>query len=314
MNRGVLYAAGAYISWGLLPIFWKALQHVPAFEILAHRIVWACLVGLALGMVRRDWAWLGPALRDWRVVLRFSLTAALISFNWVLYIWAVNAGHVIETSLGYFMNPLVNVALGVLILGERLRRGQVVAIGLALAGVLFLTVTYGAPPWIALALAGSFAGYGLLRKTAHLASLEGFILETSIMLLPALVGLAMLSAGGGGAFGPADPRTSLLLAASGAITALPLLLFAAGARRVTMTTLGLLQYIAPSLQFALGVLVYGEHLSPQRMAGFIIIWLALVIYSAEGVMVSIRARAQPSPLSSGDVAPPAPQPAGETRH
>lgn len=289
MKRGVLYAAGAYTAWGLLPIFWKALAGVPALEILANRVVWALVAALGLGFLRGSWGWLAPALRSRRALLIFTLTAALLSFNWGLYIWAVNDGHVVETSLGYFINPLVNVFLGVVFLRERLRPGQALAIMVALAGVLFLTMTYGAPPWIALALAGSFGAYGLLRKTAPLASLEGFTLETMVMFLPALAFLIFTEATTGGALFHVSLGTNLLLVASGVITAVPLLLFAAGARMVTMTTLGLLQYIAPTLQFLLGVLVYGETLTPQRLIGFAIVWAALAIYSLEGAISGGRA-------------------------
>jgi chloramphenicol-sensitive protein RarD len=289
MNRGVLYAAGAYTAWGLLPIFWKALAVVPALEILANRVVWALVAALGLGFLRGSWAWLRPALRDRRTLLTFMLTAVLLSFNWGLYIWAVNDGHVVETSLGYFINPLVNVFLGVVILRERLRFGQGLAIAVALIGVLFLTMTYGAPPWIALALAGSFGAYGLLRKTARLASLEGFTLETLVMFLPALAFLIFTEVTTGGALFHASLGTNVLLVVSGIVTAVPLLLFAAGARMVTMTTLGLLQYIAPTLQFLLGVWVYGEALTPQRLTGFVIVWIALVIYSLEGAITGGRA-------------------------
>ncbi|MEI6179688.1 MAG: EamA family transporter RarD [Chloroflexales bacterium] len=289
MNKGVLYAASAYTAWGLLPIFWKALQHVPALEILAHRVVWALVVTLAVGATRGSWAWLGTALRSRRVWLTFGSTALLLSVNWGLYIWAVNAGHVIETSLGYFINPLVNVFLGVVFLRERLRPGQTIAIGLALAGVLYLTVTYGSPPWIALILAGTFGSYGLLRKTAPLNSLEGFTFETLAMFPLALAFLIFTEVTTGGALFHAGWGTTLLLASSGVITAVPLLLFASGARRVTMTTLGLLQYIAPTLQFILGVTLYGETLTPERMVGFALVWLALSIYTLEGVVSGGRA-------------------------
>jgi chloramphenicol-sensitive protein RarD len=279
VNRGVLYAAGAYTAWGLLPLFWKALQHVPALEILANRILWAVVVGLVIGAARGGWSWMREALR---ILLTFVLCALLLAVNWGLYIWAVNAGHVVETSLGYFINPLVNVFLGVVFLRERLRVGQGIAIAFALIGVLYLTFTYGSPPWIALILAGTFGGYGLLRKTAALGSLEGFTLETLVMLPPALAYLVYVELTSGGALLHAGPGTALLLASSGVITAVPLLLFASGARRVTMTTLGLLQYIAPTLQFSLGVLVYGEALSTSRLLGFALVWVALAIYSIEG--------------------------------
>ncbi len=289
MNKGVLYAAGSYTAWGLLPIFWKALHNVPALEILANRVVWALVVTLAFGAARSNWAWFGTALRDRRTLLTFGATALLLAVNWGVYIWAVNAGHVVECSLGYFINPLVNVFLGVTFLRERLRLGQTVAITIALAGVLYLTVTYGAPPWIALVLAGTFGSYGLLRKTAQLNSLEGFTLETVAMFPLALGFLIFTEMTTGGALVHAGWGTTLLLASSGVITAVPLLLFASGARRVTMTTLGLLQYIAPTLQFFLGVTLYGEKLTTQSLVGFALVWLALAIYTIEGAVSGGRA-------------------------
>lgn len=298
MNKGVLYAIGAYTAWGLLPLFWKALQHVPALEILAHRVVWALIAALGVGLVafRGRRGWLIRAMRHPRTLVVFALSAALLAFNWGLYIWAVNADHVVETSLGYFINPLVNVFLGVVVLRERLRVGQALAIALALAGVLYLTATYGAPPWIALGLAASFGVYGLLRKTAALASIEGFTLETLVMAPPALAFLVFIELTRGGALGHSDLPTTALLVSSGVVTAAPLLLFAAGARLVTMTTLGLLQYIAPTLQFLLGVFVYGEQLSMQRLTGFVLVWIALAIYSLEGLIGGRRAaRAAPDP-------------------
>lgn len=283
MNRGVWYATGAYLIWGLLPIFWRALHHVPALEIMAHRVVWALLAALILLTAWRQWPALGAALRSRRTLLTYIATAVLLSGNWLLYIWAVNAGFVVETSLGYFINPLLSVLLGMLFLGERLRAGQIVAIGVAALGVLFLTVMYGSLPWIALGLGGSFAIYGLLRKVAALESLPGFALETLLMFPVAFGYLAFLGAGGGGVIGHTDTATTLLLASSGIVTAVPLILFAAGARQINLTLVGILQYIAPSMQFTLGVTLFGEHLSPQRLIGFAIIWLALAIYTAESL-------------------------------
>lgn len=283
MKKGALYAAGAYIVWGLLPIYWKALQGVPALEILSHRIVWACLLTLAMVGGLGLWRQLGAALRRPRTVLIYATSALLLTGNWFIYIWAVNDGHIVETSLGYFINPLVNVLLGVLFLKERLRPAQTAAILTAGAGVLYLTVLYGAPPWIALSLAVSFGLYGLIRKTASLDSLVGLTLETLLIAPLALAFLVSQELAGAGAFPHAGLGTSLLLVASGLVTAVPLLLFASGARQITLTTLGLLQYIAPSMQLLLGVALYGEALSPQRLVGFCLIWLALAIYSFEGV-------------------------------
>jgi chloramphenicol-sensitive protein RarD len=283
-RRGVLFAAGAYLLWGLLPVYWKTLQSVPAGEILAHRMVWSLgVVGVLLAS-RRRWGWIGAALRNRRTLLTFTASALLLSLNWFLYIWAVNADHVVETSLGYFINPLVNVVLGMVFLRERLRPAQVAAVLIAAAGVLYLTVNHGRLPWIALGLAFSFGFYGLLRKTAALSSLEGLALETVILFLPALLYLLHLEGEGRAAFGHAGVATTLLLAFAGAATAVPLLLFAGGARRISMTVLGVLQYIAPTLQLMLGVFVYGESLTAARLLGFCFVWVALLVFAGEGMM------------------------------
>jgi chloramphenicol-sensitive protein RarD len=288
MNKGVLYAAGAYICWGLLPLYWKALQHVPALEILAHRMVWSLLVVFLLLAYQRHWEWLSGIWRDKRVLLTFITSALLLSINWFVYIWAVNKNYVVESSLGYFINPLVNVLLGFLFLRERLRMWQGVAIFLALSGVLFLSITYGAPPWIALTLAGSFGLYGLLRKTARLNSLEGLTLETILLFVPALSYLLYREASGSGALGHTNAQTTLLLVGSGVATAIPLLLFASGARMVSLTTLGILQYIAPTLQFLIGIVVYHEALTGERLIGFSLIWLALAVYTMESIVTGRR--------------------------
>ena len=283
MNKGAVYAAGAYIIWGLLPLYWRALHAVPAGQILANRIVWSVVfVGLVL-TARRNWDWLRGALRRPRVVLTFALSGTLLGINWFIYIWAVNAGFIVETSLGYFINPLVNVLLGYLILKERLRPAQWLALSVALAGVLYLAFSYGAFPWIALSLAFSFGAYGLIRKTAVLNSAEGLFLETALLSLPALAFLLLVQARGETAFGYSGTTTTLLLMGTGIVTSVPLLLFAAGARRITMTTLGLLQYIAPTMQFLIGVLVYNEAFGPDRVVGFSLIWLALILYTAESL-------------------------------
>ena len=283
-RHGILLAAGAYLGWGLLPIYWKTLQDVPATEILAHRMASSLVVVVALLAVRRSWSWTLAVLGDRRTLLTFTASALLLSLNWLLYIWAVNSGHVVESSLGYFINPLVNVVLGMIFLRERLRRGQIIAVLTAAAGVLFLTANHGRLPWIALGLALTFGFYGLLRKTATLNSLEGLALETGVLFLPALIYLVHLEAAGRATFGHADAGTSLLLALAGAATAVPLLLFAAGARRIPMTVLGILQYIAPTLQFLLGVFVYGESLTTERLIGFCFVWAALLIFATEGIL------------------------------
>lgn len=281
-KKGIIFAAGAYLCWGLLPVYWKALQQVPATEILAHRMTWSLLVVLLLLAARRSWSWVRPVLRDRRTLLTFTVSALLLAANWLIYIWAVNADHVVETSLGYFINPLMSVALGMVVLRERLRPAQLVAILIAAGGVLFLTINHGRLPWIALGLALTFAFYGLLRKTATLNSLEGLALETGVLFLPALLYLIHLERQGTGSFGHVAPTTSFLLMLAGAATTIPLLLFASGARRIPMTVLGVLQYIAPTLQFVLGVFVFGESLTTERLIGFVFVWIALLIFAGEG--------------------------------
>ncbi len=288
MHKGVWYAAGAYMLWGLLPLYWKTLQHVPALEILAHRMAWSLAVVVLLSAARQQLQPIGDALRNRRVVRLFLITALLLSINWFLYIWAVNSGHIVETSLGYFINPLVNVLLGVVFLRERLRPWQGVAIAIALGGVTYLTANYGVLPWIALTLAGTFGLYGLLRKTAPLESLPGLTLETLLLFPSALAYLLYLEWIGRAAFGHAGATTTLLLIGAGGATALPLLLFAAGARRITLVSLGILQYIAPTTQFLIGVFVYDEPLTQARLIGFSLIWLALAIYTVDGALHASR--------------------------
>lgn len=289
-RTGVWLAVAAYGLWGVLPVYWKALQQVSALEILAHRIVWSALFLAGLLSLRGQWArfrdgWNRASLR------RYGLAAALLAVNWLTYIWAVNAGRIVETSLGYFINPLVSVALGVVVLRERMRWTQAGCVLLAAAAVVGLTLHQGVLPWVALVLAGSFALYGLLKKTAPLPALPGLALETTLLAGPALVGLGLGEAGGRAAFGHAGLGITLLLMLTGVVTALPLLLFAAAAPRVTLTTLGLLQYLAPSVQLVLGVAVYGEPFGRQRAVAFGLIWLALAGYSLEGMWRARRAGA-----------------------
>lgn len=281
MSTGAVYAALAFALWGVFPLYFRQIGHVSPGEILIHRIVWSLVFVLVVLTWRRQWAWLRPVLGQPKVMLAFAASAVLLSANWLTYIWAVNNGHVIDASLGYFINPLVNVLLGYTVLHERLRRVQWLALGLAAAGVVWLTVLAGNLPWIALALAGSFGAYGLLRKVATLGALEGLTLET-LVLAPFAIGvLGWWMAQGVSVFPAPDLGTNAWLVAAGPITAIPLLLFAAGARRITLTTLGLLQYIGPSLQLALGLWLFHEPFSPARLAGFALIWMALAVYSAE---------------------------------
>ena len=291
MHRGIVYAALAYICWGLFPLYFVQLAAVPAAEVVAHRVLWSLVFLLALLGVRRQWAWLGPVLRQPRVLLAFAASALLLAANWGVYIWAVTHGHVLDASLGYFITPLVNVLLGTTVLKERPRRAQWAALSLAALGVLWLTVQGGQLPWIALVLAASFGTYGLLRKIAVLGALEGLTLETLVLAPLAFVALGWWWVQGSASFPAKDWTTDLLLAGVGPVTAIPLLLFAAGARRITMTTLGLLQYLGPTIQFGLGVWLFHEPFTAQRLVGFALICGALLLYSVDGWRASRLAAA-----------------------
>jgi chloramphenicol-sensitive protein RarD len=282
LSSGAAYAALAFVWWGLFPLYFRIVAGVPPGEVLAHRIVWCLLFLLALLGWRRQWAWLPQVLRTPKVLAAFTASALLIAVNWMTYIWSVGNGHVVDASLGYFITPLVNVLLGMTLLHERLRRSQWIALTLAGLGVVWLTVQAGHPPWIALLLAASFGGYGLLRKVAALGALEGLTLETLLLAPLALAALWFWAQRGGGVFPAPDWPTNLWLIGLGPVTAVPLLLFAAGARRLSMTTLGVLQYIGPSIQFVLALWVFHEPFAWTRLIGFTFIWLALAIYSADG--------------------------------
>jgi len=290
-RTGTLAAVGAYALWGVFPIYWKTIQHVPAFEILCHRMAWSFVFAVAMLTWKRHWEWLHQVKQRPATLLLFLGTASLLALNWFIYIWAVNNGHIVDASLGYFINPLLSVLLGVVFLRERLRAWQWIPVGIAAAAVTYLTVSYGVFPWIALTLAATFGLYGLLRKTAPFEALEGLLLETAYMLAPALAYLLYLEGTGVAAFGHATVTTNVLLALSGVASALPLALFAYGARRIMLATVGILQYIAPTGQFLLGVLVYGEVFEGARVIGFIVIWVALIMYSVEGVVAARRRRA-----------------------
>lgn len=288
MNPGIAYAALAYLSWGLFPLYFKQLTGVPALEVVAHRTLWSlCFVALLMTVLRR-WAWAPAVFRQPRVLGIFLLSASLLVINSLAYVWAVQNGHVLEASLGYFINPLVNVALGFVFLRERPRPVQWVAVALAAAGVLWLTVQTGRLPWVALVLALSFGLYGLVRKTAPLGALEGLGLETLLMAPIAAAALLFWTSQGSSAFVIGEPTLILWLLLAGPLTAVPLLLFAAGARRLPLTTLGLVQYISPSMQFVLGVWLFHEPLAPARMVAFALIWTALAVYSLEGLWTHRR--------------------------
>ena len=282
MHSGIVYAALAFVWWGLFPLYFRIVTTVPAAQILAHRVVWCLLFLAAVLTSRHQWGWLRQVLRQPKVLAAFVASALLIGANWLAYIWAVNHGHVLEASLGYFITPLVNVLLGMTLLHERLRRAQWLALAIATCGVVWLTLQAGRPPWIALTLAISFGGYGLLRKIAVLGALEGLTLETLLLAPLALLVLGLATLHGSASFPAPDALTNVWMIALGPITAVPLLLFAAGARRLSMATLGIVQYLGPSIQFLLGVWVFDEPFSAARSAGFACIWLALVIYTFDG--------------------------------
>lgn len=290
MNPGIVYALSAYMIWGMFPLYFKQVADVPALEVVMHRTVWSLLFVMLVLLVRRQWAWLGEVLRQPKVLGAFALSALLLSSNWLTYVWAVQNQHVLDASLGYFILPLVNVTFAYAFLGERPRRGQWMAVGMAALGVVWLTVQTGHLPWVALVLALTFGFYGLLRKVAVLGALEGLTLET-LVLAPIAAAYLAYGVWHGDSVLLQGPTTTLAwLAVGGPLTAIPLLLFAAGARRIPMTTLGILQYVSPSILFLLSVLVFKEPLQLPRLIGFALIWGALVVYSVEGLFNSRRAR------------------------
>jgi chloramphenicol-sensitive protein RarD len=289
MSSGVLQAAIAYAMWGLLPLYFHLMAAVPPLEIVLHRALWSLLFVLVLLAVLRRWAWLRDIARRPRTLATFASSALLLSANWLVYVWAINNGRVVESSLGYFITPLVNVLLGYFVLHERPGRTQWFALAIAAAGVLWLAIFAGSLPWVGLVLAGTFGIYGLIRKTAPLGALEGLALETLLLAPVAAAALAWRTSHGVSVAG-ADASVFGLLVLSGPLTALPLLLFAGGARRIPLTTLGVLQYIGPTIQFALGVWLFHEPLGGPRLAGFILIWLALAIYTGDSLL-SMRRRA-----------------------
>lgn len=290
MPSGPITAAIAYILWGLFPLYIKQLADVPALEIVLHRSTWSLVFVFGLLVLLRRFGWILPVLRQRRTLALFALSALLLACNWLLYVWAVNTGRVLDASLGYFINPLVNVVLGYAVLHERPRPVQWAAVALAASGVVWLAVGAGHLPWVSVVLAGSFGLYGLLRKTASLGAVEGLALETAMLAPLAIGGLVWLAWQGQGVFGQGELHTDMWLLAAGPLTAVPLLLFASGARRVSMATLGLMQYLSPSIQFLLGLFLYQEPFSTGRGVGFGLIWLALAIYSAESWRVMRRHR------------------------
>ncbi len=279
----MFYAISCFLLWGLFPLYFKLLQDVSSFDIVVQRIFWSLLFLIVVLTWKRQWAWLGEVVRKPRVLLGFLISALLLSGNWVLYVWAVNSGRIVDASLGYFMSPLVSVLLGYVILKEKLRPLQWLSVFMALGAVLWLTWINGALPWIGLVIAATFGIYGLLRKIAHLGALEGLALETILLAPLVLTILAVTAAHGDNGFLQASPTSQILLALSGPVTAIPLLLFARAARRIPLSLLGLLQYISPTMQLLTGVFIYDEPFDGPRLTGFVVIWAALAVYSVEGL-------------------------------
>lgn len=291
-RRGTVYGVACYLIWGLFPLYWPLLEPAGAVEILAHRIAWSLVLVVLVLAVQRNWAWLQTLLADRAALARMTAAAVLIAGNWTLYIWGVNNEHVVETSLGYFINPVVTVLIGVIVLHERLRRLQWAAVTLGAVAVVVLTVDYGRPPWIALGLAFSFATYGLLKKQvgATVGAVQSLTVETAILFLPAVGWLLLLESRGEGQLGHSGVGHGLLLASAGVATAVPLLFFAAAARRIPLSVLGMLQYIAPVLQFLTGVVFYDEPMPASRLAGFALVWAALVLLTYESLRNRARVR------------------------
>lgn len=289
---GLASALAAYSMWGILPLYWKALEIIPSWEIICHRIIWSFVLTFFLLLGLGRFTSLLTILKDKKVWFSSVSTASLLIVNWSVYIWAVNNGNIVESSLGYFINPLIAVFFGVVFLRERLRTGQWMALGVALSGVLYLTFSYGHFPFIGLTLAITFALYSLLRKTASLQSLEGLFCETALLAIPTGLSLLYFLAKGTSGFLGNGPEVTMLLIGTGLITSVPLLLFVFGAQRVTMTALGLMQYLAPTIQFCIGLFVFKEPFPPAKMVGFIIIWSALFLYTAEGIYWTLHRRSQ----------------------
>jgi chloramphenicol-sensitive protein RarD len=288
MSEGVWYAVCAYVCWGLFPIYWKQLDRVPALQLIGHRILWSFVMLAAIIGATRQWRSFRRASFNTPVLRIYAVAAALVTVNWFTFVWAVNSGYVVETSLGYFINPLVNVLFGVVFLHERLRLVQWIAIGLAAAGVLYLTALYGSLPWIALVLALSFGSYGLVKKKGLLGSVHGLALETAILTPLAIAYLMYVQRSDQGALLHGGLRSDLLLLGTGAVTTIPLLFFASAVQRIPLSLLGVLQYIAPTMQFLLGVLLYREPFTPAQFVGFAMVWAALIVLGVEGFLVHRR--------------------------
>jgi chloramphenicol-sensitive protein RarD len=294
MNKGIWNGLAAYIIWGFFPIYWKLLHQVPALQVIGHRIGWSFILLISVVLLTKQWKQFRSTALSFKTVGIYSIAAVLLSVNWLIYVWGVNAGFIVETSLGYFINPLFSVLLGVLILRERLRPAQWIPVGLAAAGVLYLTVAYGRLPWIALSLAVSFGLYGFVKKIAPRGSLYGLTLETAIVFPFALIYLVVVEFMGSGAFLHQGALTDMFLIGTGVVTSIPLLMFASAARQIPLTLIGILQYVAPTLQFLIGVFLYHEPFDQSHLIGFGLVWMALIIFWLENY-VAKRVQVQPIP-------------------
>lgn len=283
LRHGTVAGFSAYALWGIFPLVFRLLDEVSAVEILFHRIAWSLVVVLAVLAVQRRFPELRTLVRSRRSLRVLAMAAVFISINWLTYIWAVNSGHVVDAALGYYVNPLITVALGVVVLGERLRRAQRVALGFGVASVVVLTVANGSVPWIALVLACSFATYGYLKKSADAAALTSLAIETAVLFPVSIIGLSIFAARGSLSFAHGAIGRDLLLAGLGIVTAVPLLLFATAATRIPLSLLGLLQYVTPTMQLLFGVLLLGEDLPPERLVGFVLVWIALTVLATDAV-------------------------------
>ncbi|MGE5461929.1 MAG: EamA family transporter RarD [Syntrophothermus sp.] len=294
MNKGILKGIGAYVLWGLFPLYWKQLHQVPALQVIGNRIVWSFLLLIGFVFFTSQWNAFRNAAATPRIIGIYSIASVLLTINWLVYVWGVNSGFIVETSLGYFINPLISVLLGVIFLHERLRPTQWIAVAIAAAGVAYLTAVYGHLPWIALTLAFSFGCYGLVKKLAPLGSLHGLTLETGIVFPFATAYLLFASLSGTGAFLQEGTKTTLLLIGAGPVTTIPLLMFASAAKAIPLTIVGLLQYIAPTLQFLIGVFIYKEPFDSSLLIGFGIVWVALIIFWVEN-FIARRTPVEPIP-------------------
>jgi len=290
MNKGIFYAITSYFLYGLYPIYFKMIENVPALQVVGHRLVWSFVFLVAVVLIRKEWPEFSQALRKPGLWLFFFIAALLITTNWLIYVYSVQAGYIVEASMGYYINPLVTILLGLIVFRERLRNYQWLAVGLATIGVVYMGINAGHLPWIALGLAFSFGLYGLAKKKSPINAFYGLTMETIILLLPSLVYLLAMQQNGAGAFWNDGLSTTFLLILAGPITILPLLLFGASARLIDLSMLGFIQYITPTIQLLIGVIIYREPFTHESLLGFSLIWIALIILSVEGFLQNRKTR------------------------